>query len=316
MRVEGYLNPEKKLIMLGITNWYGISGRNKLINKHSQKVLNKLIDYNPYEVTSCVQGEKPLDPFHTHFLLIDSGDPEKEYKTDDKDNKVLSRFRQNYHRQMMEAELAKSYKIPIIRLVIGKDQDKLFSIRSAVENKIPCLFLKVFKIKHNRFILINYILFQGTGSLGNFRQSLLDIQNKMKERRIQPLSIITPYVKYIIESEIIKAWNENKTVDGKRYINCIWKITNVEDNLSDLFYEYSFSDKNSYSFDYAILKTIFQYYKTTKKKDSIELIKMVIDWKRYDIAKSEIFDENIEWVSENFKHTFSFVYYEIFLIKI
>jgi hypothetical protein len=148
MRVEGYLNPEKKLIMLGITNWYGISGRNKLINKHSQKVFNKLIDYNPYEITSNFQGEKPLDPFHTHFLLIDSGDPKDEYKNYDKANRVLSRNRQNYHRQKLEAILAKNYEIPIIRLVIGKDQDKLFSIRSAVENKIPCLFLKVFKIKH------------------------------------------------------------------------------------------------------------------------------------------------------------------------
>jgi hypothetical protein len=47
MRFEGYLNPEKKLIMLGITNWYGISGRNKLINKDTEVVFfNNLLFQN------------------------------------------------------------------------------------------------------------------------------------------------------------------------------------------------------------------------------------------------------------------------------
>jgi hypothetical protein len=119
------------------------------------------------------------------------------------------------------------------------------------------------------------------------------------------LPIITPDVKRIIDGKIIEAWNE--TVNVEKYRSCVCDITKVADNLSDLFYEYSFNDKNSFSFDYAILKTIFQYYKTIKKKDSIELIKMAIDWKRYDIAKSEIFDENIEWVIENLKNTNSFV---------
>ena len=110
-------------------------------------ILVKLIDYNPYEISHKFGGEKSLDPYHTHFLLIDSGDPKSEYKTVTEGGntiKVLSRKRQNFHRQKLEAKLVENFKIPIIRLFIGTDKDKLFSIRSAVENRIPCLFLKVF----------------------------------------------------------------------------------------------------------------------------------------------------------------------------
>ena len=44
----------------------------------------------------------------------------------------------------------KSYKtyfqIFFKRLVIGTDPNKLFSIRSAIDKQIPCLFLKVYAL--------------------------------------------------------------------------------------------------------------------------------------------------------------------------
>ena len=55
---------------------------------------------------------------HTHFLLIDSGDPNKEYKSKSKvinGQKKISRKRQNYYREEIEARLVKNYEIPIIR---------------------------------------------------------------------------------------------------------------------------------------------------------------------------------------------------------
>ena len=104
-----------------------------------------------------------------------------------------------------------------------------------------------------------------------------------------------------IDNKIADIWNIS---DVERYRKCVWEITNFDNNLYDLFYEYSLTDKSSYNFDFAILKAIIQYSKIPDKEDSnkknsdriIKLIKMVIDWKRCDLAKSEIFDENIEWV--------------------
>ena len=72
--------------------------------------------------------------------MIDSGDVNKEL-----DENRINRERQNIYRQEIEAKLSDHYKVPIIRLVIGTNADKLFSIKAAMNNKIPCLFLKVIK---------------------------------------------------------------------------------------------------------------------------------------------------------------------------
>jgi hypothetical protein len=113
-RKYGYLNPEKKIVMLGITNWHTINGCDRLKYYIKQKYIN----YNPYEIDTRDhnEGKKPLDPYHTHFLLIDSGDPKNEYKKNDATK--ISRKKQNCYREEIEAELAKHYKIPIIKLNI------------------------------------------------------------------------------------------------------------------------------------------------------------------------------------------------------
>jgi hypothetical protein len=78
---------------------------------------SKQIDYNPYEMDNNDKiNEKPLDPHHTHFLLIDSGYPNEEYEIDLINGKrIISHERKNYYREEIEAKLAEHYKIPIIR---------------------------------------------------------------------------------------------------------------------------------------------------------------------------------------------------------
>jgi hypothetical protein len=118
IRKYGYLNPEKKIVMLGITNWHTINGCDRL--KYYTNNEEKYINYNPYEIDTQDQKEdkKPLDPYHTHFLLIDSGNPENEYIRNKElinCEKKISRKRQNIYREDIEAMLVKNYEIPIIR---------------------------------------------------------------------------------------------------------------------------------------------------------------------------------------------------------
>ena len=40
IRTEGFLNPEKKVVMLGIADWLTVAARNRLINKF-EKTENK-----------------------------------------------------------------------------------------------------------------------------------------------------------------------------------------------------------------------------------------------------------------------------------
>ncbi len=150
IRYEEYLKKkERKVTILGITNWNTIKGKNKLLCYTNPE--KKLANYNPYELETSddVRGEKSLDPFHTHFLLCDSGDPMKEYKKTqagqiylDDGKKVIRNERENVYREEFEV-FANHDEIPVIRIVIGSDKDKLFAVKSAVVNKIPCLFVKV-----------------------------------------------------------------------------------------------------------------------------------------------------------------------------
>ena len=115
--------------MLGITDWYTIAARSRLINKGPNENKSEFIIYNPYKIIAK-KGEKVLDPFHTHFLLIDSC------------NQQAYSERATF-RDDIEASLAKYLDIPIIRIVLGEAADKWFSVRTALENNIPCLFVEV-----------------------------------------------------------------------------------------------------------------------------------------------------------------------------
>ncbi len=77
----------------------------------------KKINYNPYEIDNNDKiNKEPLDPHHTHFLLIDSGFPNEEYEKELINSKIMiSHERKNYYREEIEAKLVEHYKIPIIR---------------------------------------------------------------------------------------------------------------------------------------------------------------------------------------------------------
>jgi hypothetical protein len=64
-------------------------------------------------------------------------------------------------------------------------------------------------------------------------------------------------------------------------------------------YEYSFKHTTDYNLDFAIFKTIINFNKKYKKVGLFELIEMTIDWNRFDVAKSELFNHNIDFVSFN-----------------
>jgi hypothetical protein len=105
--------------MLGITNWHTINGCDRLKYYTDTNNGEKYINYNPYEINARDYNEdkKPLDPYHTHFLLIDSGDPNKEYNSKSKvinGQKKISRKRQNCYREEIEAMLVKIMKSQLL----------------------------------------------------------------------------------------------------------------------------------------------------------------------------------------------------------
>jgi hypothetical protein len=184
-----------------------------------------------------------------------------------------------------------------LRLVIGSDPDKLFSIKSAIDKAIPCLFI------------------QGTGVLGDFSSCLLEFfkrKQKCSEESCNDITKKTKEEKDIILSirKCVKdKWGFKDEDTVEKYTNCILNIiksknldlliykTKWEKNFNEIKYEYSFKENTkSLSFEYEILKTIIEY-KRNKGTNLIRLIQMTLKWNRSDIAKREILDKNIDWVN-------------------
>ena len=90
--------------------------------------------YSPYKINAN-KGEKHLDPFHSHFILINDGEI---MVGKQKGNKNHSDYRDE-----IEAKLKEHLKIPIIKIILGGTIDKIFSVEKAVSKSKPCLFLEV-----------------------------------------------------------------------------------------------------------------------------------------------------------------------------
>ena len=106
---------------------------NYLISKKLQYYF-KVSVYNPYTI-EAKKGEKYLDPFHSHFILIDDG---KDEAGEQKGNPNRSDYRDE-----IESKLKENFKVPIIKIILGGTIDKIFSVQTAVIKNIPCLFLEV-----------------------------------------------------------------------------------------------------------------------------------------------------------------------------
>ena len=187
-------------------------------------------------------------------------------------------------RDDLEANIANKLDVPIIKIIIGTDSDKLFSVRTAVKKNIPCLFIEVKTV--SKIYLVSFLFFQGTGTLGDIQKDLLNLQKELKENNAD--------IEEKIKEMVILKWKLTKDDDIKRCVDCIGEIVTDVKDLSNIFFSYSLKDSVSCSFDTAIYKTLIQF---NKNRSIGEKIEMTVEWNRFDIAQKELFNDKINWVS-------------------
>ena len=93
-----------------------------------------------------------------------------------------------------------------------------------------------------------------------------------------------------VREHAVKLWGAEEIEDI--HVKTIIEISRIE-NLDNLIVSCSFNS-NERSFERAIFNTILKSNKNLKLLDKIE---MAVEWNQYDIAKHELFDEKIDWVS-------------------
>lgn len=98
----------------------------------------KEIVYNPYKIIKKSKNEKCLDPYHSHFILIETA--EQQPVKIDLENRGV-------YKENIQTQLKQEFNVPIIQIVLGESADKLSAVRDCIRNNVPCLFLKVKKKK-------------------------------------------------------------------------------------------------------------------------------------------------------------------------
>ncbi len=137
--------------------------------------------------------------------------------------------------------------------------------------------------------------------MGDFSSCLLDFfkrKNKCSQELVSEITEDENDIKTSISICVGDKWSLKEKNTIEKYTNCIWDIIKSK-NLDLFIYEHSFNDTAKNNFDFAIFKAIINFNKEYKKFDLFKLIEMTIDWNRFDVAKKELFNDNIEWVSIN-----------------
>ena len=123
------LDPNKKLVVLGIANWCTVSNRNMLIRTPDDE--KDVFDYPNISQTS--QKNSPLDPNHSHFVLVDNSQL-NEYGGEVELRGKLERAIVNFD---------ESNRAQIVVLVLEGGPNTLSTVLNSVVNGSPCVFIEV-----------------------------------------------------------------------------------------------------------------------------------------------------------------------------
>ena len=120
---------------LGLCSWGYIANRESLVNDSSNE-FKKVVYNSNVEIKKHVKP--PLDPNHTHFLMIDNGTNQQHFKAD---SGGVSDFITQFERMVSDAE-PKGLGIPIITLLLEGGTDAIYKVKDSLEHGQPCVIVE------------------------------------------------------------------------------------------------------------------------------------------------------------------------------
>ena len=318
---EYTLDPKKKLILLGVTNWATVRNNHLLLvnNEKKLKYIEVLDETN--ERSKFAKKDSCLQPNHTHFILVDNAqlntfggeiklrnEIEKEISNYDHTEQNLFHTKKSpYSTSYYTRKEISHKKIDIVLIVIGGGPNTFEMILEAVKNQSPVLFIE----GSGRCADVFADVYKVINSKNN------ETQNDDTESCIEP----TGYFDDELKTEILKKVDatiktlSNKTEEEKKALaKKILEQIIMTFNYFDLLSVYT-QDKNSdYStdeIDEAILFAIFKSQKHSQKdKLSQETkeaqLRLAFAWDRYDMAKKFILNDSQIWET-NQLHEFMYM---------
>ncbi|XP_029813345.1 transient receptor potential cation channel subfamily M member 5-like [Suricata suricatta] len=207
-------------------------------------------------------GQGPLyslDNNHTHFVLVEPGSPGK----GDGPTELRLRLEKHISEQRTGYGGTGSIEIPVLCLLVNGDPGTLERISWAVEHAAPWLILA------------------GSGGIADVLAALVT----------QP-SLLVPQA---VEKQLKEKFpgEHLRWEDVMHWTRLLQTITSHPHLLT----VHDFEQEGSEELDTVILKALIKACKSHSQEaqDYLDELKLAVAWDRVDIAKSEIFNGDVEW---------------------
>jgi hypothetical protein len=134
--------PDKNIIALGIATWTMVLNNHTLIKK--EKDFNRTVEYSITHLKEENMSKQPLDPNHTHFILVDNAkiDYGGEISFRAELESAVANYKNNkiFKRQMNKKK--DEDPVPIVLLVVNGGPGTIDTVIQSVQRNSPCVFVK------------------------------------------------------------------------------------------------------------------------------------------------------------------------------
>ncbi|KAJ7989984.1 hypothetical protein DPEC_G00310150 [Dallia pectoralis] len=263
---------QKKVIAVGVAPWGLVADRQKLVNEKGSFPAR-------YYVQNTSLDSCSLDINYQAFLLVDDGSVGR--------RGVETAFRAKMEEYISHQRTglwgSGSIDIPVLCLLIAGEANMLERMDLSLSKNIPWLVLN------------------GSGRAADFICELLDALSSV------PLSAPLPSPEGEGSQSLSTELRNRVRERVKKYFTAKSELEKLVDRAlsiyqnRDLITVFNSEQETSDEFDTVLLKTLVRANKRVSSDSSeyIEELKLAVAWNRVDIAKSELFNGDIQWKYED-----------------
>ncbi|CAF3459163.1 unnamed protein product [Rotaria socialis] len=296
--------------VIAIASWYYTANYSQLIQERSQKwdtnstpisTFDTVADHEKlyrYCAPQKTSKSYPLDPNHTHFILLDdkcgaSNDKWEQYGFPVRADLTIQLRAEIEQEARYSSRYRQNYKIPIIQILIEGGPSSLLTMVEAVTHETPVIVIEVCaQCKTQSDEQITFSLSQGTGRAANF---IAKAYNALyhNQKTYVPSTNNNPNLERLIKEangEIITKSNES----------CFRDMITSEKGFFLINTFLLCPDDSEFKLGDAILEALFRAASMPRHEASdahVQKLKLAMAWNKFDLAVSDMFieDNKILW---------------------
>ncbi|XP_041940754.1 transient receptor potential cation channel subfamily M member 4a isoform X2 [Alosa sapidissima] len=262
---------QNKIIAVGVAPWGLVHNRQQLVNPQGSFPARYYV-----QNTSC--DSRCLDNNYQAFLLVDDGSVGRRGGEEG--------FRANFEDYISHQRTgiwgSGSIEIPVLCMLISGEASMLERVDLSLRKATPWLVLK------------------GSGPAADLICELLDELSVMPKNPKKPAGREVPEGPNMEQREHVRERIRNSFPAEKNLEKLVDRALSIFQN-KDLITVFNEGYEGADDFDTVLLKALVRASKrmSSDASENIEELKLAVAWNRVDIAKSELFNGDIQWRYED-----------------